>query len=132
MSDLSQRTTQEVLDDHLRLAAELDLDGDIERNIAEDIEILTGRGIFHGHDGVRQLARELMEEVPSEEWVYRNVLVAGRMAFLEWTVESGDFRIPDGADSYLVEDGKIVAQTIHYTLVDPSGNVLIRSDGTRP
>ena len=56
----------------------------------------------------------------------------GRIALLEWTVESGPFRIPDGADSYVIEAGKITAQTIHYTVTDEHGNVLIRSDGTRP
>jgi hypothetical protein len=131
MSDLARRSTQEVLDDHLRLAAENDLEGDLERNVADGIVLLTGRGLFHGHSGVRELARQLMEEVPSGEWRYRQRLVAGRMAFLEWTVDSGPFRVPDGADSYLIEDGKIQAQTIHYTLTDDNGNVLIRADGTR-
>ncbi|TKJ21979.1 hypothetical protein [Blastococcus sp. CCUG 61487] len=42
------------------------------------------------------------------------------------------FRIRDGADCYLVEDGKIRMQTIHYTVEDPDGRVLIRADGTRP
>ena len=54
------------------------------------------------------------------------------MAFLEWTVEAGPFRVPDGADSYLIEHGRIQAQTIHYTVVDEAGNVLIRADGTKP
>ena len=132
MDDLARRTTQEVLDDHLRLATEGDLDADIERNCAADIVVLTGRGVFEGEDGVRELARQLMEEVPSGEWRYLQRLVAGRMAFLEWTVEAGPFRVPDGADSYLIENGRIQAQTIHYTLVDDTGNVLIRADGTRP
>ena len=43
----------------------------------------------------------------------------------------GPFRIRDGADSYLVEDGKIRMQTIHYTVEDDRGRVLIRADGTR-
>jgi hypothetical protein len=132
MDDLRRRSAEEVLDDHLRLAAENDLDGDLARNVADDIVILTGRGTFHGCDGVRELARQLMDEIPSGEWVYRNRLVAGRMAFLEWTVEAGPYRIPDGADSYLIEDGLIVAQTIHYTVTDAAGNVLIRADGSRP
>lgn len=132
MDDLSRRRTEEVLDDHLRLAAENDFEGDLERNVAPDIVVLTGRGIFHGFDGVRELADQLMEEVPSGEWRYVQRRVAGRMAFLEWTVESGPTRIPDGADSYLIENGKIQAQTIHYTLVDDAGNVLIHADGTRP
>jgi hypothetical protein len=39
---------------------------------------------------------------------------------------------PGGADSYLIDNGRIHAQTIHYTLVDDTGNILIRADGTRP
>jgi len=37
---------------------------------------------------------------------------------------------PGGADSYLIENVRIQVQTIHYTLVDDTGNVLIRADGT--
>ena len=129
---LARRTAREVLDDHLALAAALDLEGDLARNVADDIVILSGRGVFHGHEGVRELARQLMDEVPSGEWVYGAIQVAGRMGFLEWTVDAGPFRVPDGADSYLIEGGKIRAQTIHYTLTDVAGNVVIRADGTRP
>ncbi len=39
-----------------------------------------------------------------------------RVALLEWTYEDAHVRVRDGVDSYLVEDGKIVAQTIHYTV----------------
>jgi hypothetical protein len=38
------------------------------------------------------------------------------MAFLEWAYEDDKVRVRDGADSYLIENGKIVAQTIHYTV----------------
>jgi hypothetical protein len=132
VDDLSRRSAAEVFEDHLRLAAENDLESDLARNVAHDIVVLTGRGVFRGHAGVRELARQLMEEVPSGEWRYGQRLVEGRIAFLEWTVDAGPFRVPDGADSFLIENGKIQAQTIHYTLVDESGNVLIRADGTRP
>jgi hypothetical protein len=132
MTELSSRTTREVLDDHLRLAQEKTLEDDIARNVAEDCVVLTPRGVFHGHDGVRELARQLEEEIPSGRWTYRSTQVGGRMAFLAWTVDSGPFRIPDGADSYLIEDGKIRAQTIHYTVTDAEGRVLIRADGSRP
>jgi hypothetical protein len=132
MGDLSKRTTQEVFEDHLRLAAAGDLEDDMERNVADDIVVLTGRGIFHGKEGVEHLGRELMGEIPNGEWVYTNVLVAGPVAFLEWTVETGPYRVPDGADSFVIQDGKIVAQTIHYTVTDETGAVVIRADGTRP
>jgi SnoaL-like domain len=125
MDDLSNRSAQEVLDDHLNLAKNWGADEDIERiieedirrNISEDLVILINRGTFHGHEGVRQLARMLGEELPehrSFEYTYR--AVEGRMAFLEWAYEDDNVRVRDGADSYLIEGGKIVAQTIHYTV----------------
>jgi hypothetical protein len=47
---------------------------------------------------------------------YTYVAAEGRMGFLEWTYDDSTVRVRDGVDSYLIEDGKIVAQTIHYTL----------------
>jgi hypothetical protein len=38
------------------------------------------------------------------------------VAFLEWAYEDDKVRVRDGVDSYLIEDGKIVVQTIHYTV----------------
>jgi hypothetical protein len=130
--DLSVRSAAEVFEDHLRLASENDFERDLERNVAHDVTVLTGRGVFRGHVGVRELARQLMDEIPNGEWQYGPTFVEGRVAFLEWTVETGPFRVPDGADSFLIEHGKIQAQTIHYTVTDPAGTVLIRADGTRP
>ncbi len=131
-TELRTRSTREVLDDHLRLASEGAVEEDLARNVAPDIAVLTGRGVFTGHDGIRELARQLYAEIPSGRWTYLSTRVAGRMAFLEWIVDSGPFRIPDGADSYLIEDGLMKAQTIHYTVTDPEGRVLIRAYGSRP
>jgi hypothetical protein len=130
MEDLSSREAHEVLDDHLKLAEnwggkvgfERGLEEDIRRNVSEDIVVLINRGTFHGHEGVRQLARMLAEELPehrSFEYTYR--AVEGRMAFLEWAYEDDKVMVRDGADSYLIENGKIVAQTIHYTVEQKQG-----------
>jgi hypothetical protein len=59
MEDLSSRTAQEVLDDHLNLAEnwgaevgfERGLEEDLRRNTLEDIVILINRGTFRGHEG---------------------------------------------------------------------------------
>jgi hypothetical protein len=64
-----------------------------------------------------QLAEMLGQELPEREaFQYTYTSVEGRMAFLEWAYEDATARVRDGADSYLIEDGKIVAQTIHYTV----------------
>jgi len=124
MEDLSRRSAREVLEDHLNLANDwvdtpLDqiLDEDLRRNVSEDIAVLINRGTFQGYDGVRQLAQMLSEELPEHgAFEYTYVAAEGKMALLECTYEDSTVRVRDGVDSYLIEDGKIVAQTIHYTL----------------
>jgi hypothetical protein len=114
--DLRLRSTQEVFDDHLRLANEHDFEADIERNVSPEIIIFDRRGIFHGREGVRELALLLEDELPNAPYVYTTRMVEGRFAFLEWTSEAEHTRVRDGADSFVIEDGWIVAQTIHYTV----------------
>jgi hypothetical protein len=116
INDLRRRSAAEVFEDHLRLAGEHHFEEDIERNVSPDIVVLERRGIFRGRDGTRELARLLEEEMPKAPYVYTNRLIAGRVAFLEWTAESEHACVRDGADSFVIEDGWIVAQTIHYTV----------------
>lgn len=124
MDDLSRRSAREVLDDHLDVAntwaavpAQDALEEDLRRNVAEDIVVLINRGTFRGHDGVRELARMLAEELPEHKaFDYTYVSAEGRVGLLEWTYEDETVQVRDGVDSYLIEDGLIVAQTIHYTL----------------
>lgn len=126
MDELSGRTTREVLDDHLDIANrwggepfERVLEEDLRRNVSEDVVVLINRGVFHGHEGVRQLARMLAEELPEHRsFEYTHTAAEGRVALLEWRYDDDQVRVRDGVDSYLVENGKIVAQTIHYTVED--------------
>ena len=114
--DLRRRTAEEVFDDHLRLAGEHRFEEDIRRNVAPDCVIFERRGIFHGRTGARELAQLLEEELPDAPYTYTTRQVVGRVAFLEWTAEAEHTRVRDGADSFLIENGWIVAQTIHYTV----------------
>jgi hypothetical protein len=125
LEELSKRSAQEVLDDHLGIANRWGPDEDLERiveddlrrNVSEDCVILINREVFRGHQGVMQLAQTLGEELPEHSaFQYTYKVAEGRMALLEWAYEDAHVRVSDGADSYLIEDGKIVAQTIHYTV----------------
>lgn len=129
MDDLSRRTAREVLDDHLDIANEWTdlpfeemLERDLRRNVSEEIVILMNADVFHGHDGVRQLARQLAEELPGHQsFDYTLVSAHGRIGLLEWGYEDDEVVVRDGVDSYLIEDGKIIGQTIHYTVEPKQG-----------
>jgi hypothetical protein len=125
VNELSGRTAIEVLQDHLNIAQEWtddakiqgSLEDDLRRNVSEDVVVIMNRGVFRGYEGVRQLADALSQELPDHRaFVYTFVAAEERMGLLEWTYEDSQVRVRDGVDSYLIEGGKIVAQTIHYTV----------------
>lgn len=80
--------------------------------------VLSARGVLHGHDGVRESAGLLYQAIRhADRYVYENVQCEERMALLEWRAEGRTSAIRDGVDSYLIEAGRIVGQTIHYTVI---------------
>lgn len=110
------RSTRAVLESHLLLRQQGNIDEDLENNYAEDAVLITGYGIFHGRESVRSSANILYQQLHHARYMYRTRLIHGEMAFLEWTAENGDIAVKDGADSYQIRDGRILVQTIHYTL----------------
>jgi hypothetical protein len=114
-----RRSAREVLEDHLREATSGSLDADLARNYDPEVVALCTEGVFRGHGGMRALAKRLNEELPDATFSYGTRQVADDVAFLEWGAASPAGTVRDGADSYVIRDGRIVAQTIHYT-VEPA------------
>jgi hypothetical protein len=111
------RSTQEVFEDHLGKRMAGQVEEDIKANYAEDVILLTRSGMYKGHEGVRQCAEYLAKAVGEGQYSYDNRLVQDEYAFLEWSAKDGKTEICDGADSFVVRQGKIVFQTAHYTPV---------------
>ena len=112
----SGRSARDVFDDHLRLGVESTIEDDLARNYATDVVVLSQKGVFRGHDGIRELNRQLMEELPECTFHYRLRRCEGELALLEWSAEARGARVDDGVDSYVIRAGRIVGQTIHYTV----------------
>jgi hypothetical protein len=109
-----KRSAADVIQDHLQLREAGQLEEDLRRNYAADVVLLSARGVLAGHEGVRESAAFLYEAAAGHEYDYHLTVVDDRMAMLEWSSTGQDMRIVDGIDSYLIEDGAIKAQTIHY------------------
>jgi hypothetical protein len=116
LSKTANRSAMEVLDDHLRESQTGSVEADLARNYAEDLVVLTRRGVYRGYDGLRQLATMLCTELPDPVFEYHTCFVEGDVGFLEWSGRGNNTYVDDGVDSYVIRDGKIVAQTIHYTV----------------
>lgn len=112
------RTPRQVLEDHLDKYKTGSVEEDLKLNFSKEVVMLTTFGVYRGHEGMRQLADLLWEQLPEMTFTYENFQVEGEVGFLEWSADSKSTYVKDGADSYVVRDGLIVAQTIHYTVCD--------------
>ena len=52
----------------------------------------------------------------AERYEYQTAQCHHRVAMLGWSAQGRYSLILDGVDAYLIEDGRIVAHTIHYTV----------------
>jgi len=105
------RSAKQVFEDHLRRRRQGKLEKESAKNYADEMVLLTARGVFHGKKGLRSAP---FRELPCARYTYRTQLVDGDMAFPEWTARCDGTCVDDGADSFLIRDARIVAQTIHY------------------
>jgi len=72
--------------------------------------------VYRGHEEVRGLAERLLRELPNAKYQNSMILLDDEIGMLEWKAKSAEAEVLDGVDSYLFRDGKIIAQTIHYTV----------------
>lgn len=111
------RNAREVFEDHLRMATEGSIEDDLRKNYASDVVVLTRDGVHRGHEGVSELNRRLQREIPNARYRYHTRRIEGEVAFLEWSARVDGVQVADGVDTFVIRDGRIVAQTIHYTVV---------------
>lgn len=110
------RQAADVLEDHLRAVKQDRLEEDLAENFANDVVIISGAAVYHGHDGVRRCRQELANQVPSARFAYLTQKAEGEAAMVEWQARGQDSEVDDGVESFIIRNGRIVAQTIHYTV----------------
>jgi hypothetical protein len=52
---------------------------------------------------------------PVPGYAYKVVIIEQDVGLLEWSADSDTHTVTDGVDSYVIQDGYIRPQTIHYT-----------------
>lgn len=90
--------------------------GDMEAVMADYSEgaiLCSPQGLSRGHAEIRATIEPFVKKVlpPGSDFKLQKMLVDGEVAYIAWTAESAGFRLPLGTDTFVVRDGKIVAQT---------------------
>jgi ketosteroid isomerase-like protein len=105
-------TTRDVIDHHLNAFGKRDLEG-VLSDYAPGAVFFTEHGPLRGVDAIRPLFQALIAEFekPGAAFSMKQLLVEGEYAYLLWTAETADNVYELATDTFIMRDGKIVAQS---------------------
>ena len=105
-------STKDVLDHHIKCFGEGDLTG-ILSDYAPGAVLFTPDGPLRGADAIRPLFQAMIAEFgkPGAAFSMKQQFVEGDYAYILWTAETADNVYEVGTDTFVVRDGKIVAQS---------------------
>lgn len=105
-------STSEVLDRHLKSFAEYDLDG-VLADYSPDAVLFTPTGPLKGPDAIKLLFQLLVSEFvkPGSSFTMQQRYIEGDHAYILWTAETADNWYEFATDTFVVRNGKIVAQS---------------------
>ena len=105
-------STKDVLDHHLKCFGEGDLKG-ILSDYAPNAVLFTPDGPLKGIDAITPLFEAIFGEFgkPGAAFKMKQQSVEGDYAYILWTAETADNVYEVGTDTFVVRNGKIVAQS---------------------
>ena len=115
MATEASRTAAEVFRHHAQAMTAGDLD-EIVSDYADDARFITQAGVLRGKQGVRDAFANLFAELPDPRFDVHTRMLEGDVLFLEWTATATGSRADDGVETFVVRDGQIALQTMHYNL----------------
>jgi ketosteroid isomerase-like protein len=105
-------STKDVLDHHLKAFDQGDLNG-VLSDYAPDAIFFTKDGALKGVDAIRPLFEALIAEFGKlgATFKMKQQVVEGDYAYILWTAETADNIYELATDTFVVREGKIVAQS---------------------
>ena len=105
-------TTNNILDQHLRCFAENNLDGVLADYSSDAVFFIPGETL-RGPDAIKPFFQALLSEFakPGASFSMREQCVDGEFAYILWSAETADNSYEYATDTFVVREGKIVAQS---------------------
>ncbi|MGE0790931.1 MAG: nuclear transport factor 2 family protein [Sandaracinaceae bacterium] len=119
---LHRRTPEQTILEHVALIQAGNIDAAMCDFAPDAVVILPGQvitGLDNIRGGLEGIGALLGGGVPE----IQSLTSHGSTVLLTFTAEGTPCIIPDGSDTYIVEHGRIVAQTVHDTLYSAPGAV---------
>ena len=105
-------STKDVLDHHLKCFCEGDLEG-ILSDYAPTAVMFTADRVLRGANAIRPLFQAMVAEFgkPGAIFTMKQQFVEGEYGYILWSAETAENVYELGTDTFVVRDGKIMAQS---------------------
>jgi ketosteroid isomerase-like protein len=115
-------TTTEVVNRHLKSFAEKDLDG-ILADYATNAVLFIPGGPLRGSAAMKPFFQDLISEFskPGATFSMRQQHADGDYAYILWSAETADNTFEAATDTFIVRNGKIVAQSFAAKITPKRG-----------
>jgi ketosteroid isomerase-like protein len=124
---MKNTNTKEIIDHHLKAFGERDLKG-VLADYAPEVVFFTPNGPLRGTEAIKPLFEAMITEFgkPGARFSMREQFVQGDYGYILWSAETADNVYELGTDTFVVRDGRIVAQSftskiVAKTLIDVTG-----------
>jgi len=117
MADDVPVTTAQVLDKHLEVVGARDLPA-VMSFYAPEAFLITPDAILRGPDEIQTFFVAQMAEfaLPGLVFELKMKKVNGNIAFIVWTADTAENTYHYASDTFVIENGKIVAQTLAFSV----------------
>lgn len=105
-------STKEILDHHLAAFFKYDIQG-VLSDYAKEIVFFTAQGPLNGIEAVKSLFQGLIAEFkkPGTNFSMQKYYIDGDHGYILWNAETAENVYEMATDTFVVRDGKIVAQS---------------------
>lgn len=113
MTSHTAAQTEKTLLHHLQAFRAGDVDA-IMADYPADAMLITPHGVLKGHEQIRALFTQIFTDMFPPDSTSLEILqqvIEGEIAYILWSGRSAHYTAPLGTDTFVMRDGKIVAQT---------------------
>jgi len=110
-------TTQDILNQHLKSFSENNLNGVLADYSPDAVFFIPGTAL-KGPDAIKPFFENLLAEFakPGASFSMRHQCIEGEYAYILWSAETAENTYEAATDTFVVRDGKIVAQSFAATI----------------
>ena len=126
-------TTNDVLDQHLKCFYENDLEGVLADYSSDAVLFIPGRPL-KGPNAIKPFFQALLSEFakPGASFSMREQCVEGDYAYILWSAETADNSYEAATDTFVVRNGKIVAQSFAAKITPKHGTATPEHESALP